>query len=263
MICAGTTDMTWLHRPHIYAALAATAALARAAELLATCGMIYSEKQLGTYRTRGAHLVDQARELGLAKRFFAPPESADDASAGTLWQQPDTRHADTDADTDAASGPCAECPSATGDASADMLWQQPGAGRADTDTGTGGGMFADGGGGQDAESEREREDGRECGCGGDDLYDRLDAMARRIERRLAAGDWLEKTEVDLVDRYLKLMAQLIEMRDRGRAAPARHDSAPPLDELLVRLERAGAGGMHDALRRAAAATGTLFPPPEQ
>jgi hypothetical protein len=89
-------------------------------------------------------------------------------------------------------------------------------------------MFADGGGGQDAEHRQERE--RECGCG---------------------GDWLEKTEVDLVDRYLKLMAQLIEMRDRGRAEPARHDSAPPLDELLVRLERAGDGGMHDALRRAA------------
>ena len=310
MICADTTDMTWLHRPHIYAALAATDDLARAAELLATCGMIYSEKQLGTYRTRGAHLVDQARELGLAERFFAPPESAGDASAGMLWQQPDTDtdadtdtgtgggmpedaasgpcaecpsagtlwqqpgagHADTDTDADAdtgtgrgmpadaASAPCAECPSAADDASADMLWQQPGAGRADTDTGTGGGMFADGGGGQDASRQvAERE--RECGCGGDDLYDRLDAMARRIERRLAAGDWLEKTEVDLVDRYLKLMAQLIEMRDRGRAEPARHDSAPPLDELLVRLERAGAGGMHDALRRAAAATGTLFPPP--
>ena len=87
MICAGTTDMTWLHRPHIYAALAATDDLARAAAMLATCGMIYSEKQLGTYRTRGAHLVDQARELGLAERFFAPPESAD-APASPLPRSP-------------------------------------------------------------------------------------------------------------------------------------------------------------------------------
>ena len=96
-----------------------------------------------------------------------------------------------------------------------------------------------------------------------DIYDRINKMGQRIEERLVRSDWQDKNDVDLVDKYLKLMQMLAEVRSQH---PEDAEEAPPgpaaerqLEEILSRFEQAeDPQKIKDAIRQVAAATGTDF-----
>jgi len=94
-----------------------------------------------------------------------------------------------------------------------------------------------------------------------DIYDRINKMAQRIEERLTKSDWQDKNDVDLVDKYLKLMQVLAEMKSQHQEDA--EESAPgpigelQLEEIFSRLEQAkDRQKIKDTIRQVAAATGT-------
>ncbi len=96
-----------------------------------------------------------------------------------------------------------------------------------------------------------------------DFYERLDKMARLIEDRLGTCDWTDRNDVDLLDKYLKLMQEMAQIRVSER--PDGDEPTPPepdLEEILKRFEQAkDRQQIKDAVRRVAAATGATFEPP--
>lgn len=93
-----------------------------------------------------------------------------------------------------------------------------------------------------------------------DLYERLNRLARQIERRLCESQWEEKSELDLMDKYLKLMQILSKMdSDPEPAADEEEDDASGVEEIFERLEQArDSEQIRKRLRQAAAATGSCF-----
>jgi len=96
-----------------------------------------------------------------------------------------------------------------------------------------------------------------------DIYERINAMARRLEERLINSDWQEKTDVELVDKYLKLMQMLVEVQaerqDDSDQSPDGSNGELGLEEIISRFEQAQERQKtKDAIRQAAAATGTSF-----
>lgn len=101
-----------------------------------------------------------------------------------------------------------------------------------------------------------------------DLYERLNTLARRIERRLCKSQWEEKSELDLMDKYLKLMQLLSDMKSEPEQKDADSDDDPDdeavIEEIFRRLEQANdREKVRQRMRQAAAATGSCFEPAQQ
>ncbi len=108
-----------------------------------------------------------------------------------------------------------------------------------------------------------------------ELPGRLEKLAEHIEEHLNRTTWENKTDVDLVDKYLKLIDLLMavsagendesETEQAGRGASAQAESGgtgvrPALEDILTRFEEANdQATIRDAMRRAAAATGSALP----
>jgi len=100
-----------------------------------------------------------------------------------------------------------------------------------------------------------------------DICDRLDSLARRIEDKLYHSDWQEKVEMDLMDKYLKLMQLLANIRpgeqDSEQPCEAASNDESAIEEIFKRLEQTNdRQEVRDTLRRVAAATGSGFPRPQ-
>ncbi len=94
-----------------------------------------------------------------------------------------------------------------------------------------------------------------------DIYDRINKMAQRIEARLTKSDWQDKNDVDLVDKYLKLMQVLAEAKSQHEQDTEESPPGPAgelqLEEILSRFEQAkNRQKTKDAIRQVAAATGS-------
>lgn len=94
-----------------------------------------------------------------------------------------------------------------------------------------------------------------------DIYDRINKMTQRIEERLIRSDWQDKNDVDLVDKYLKLMQMLAEVKSQHQEEAEESPPGPTgelqLEEIISRLEQAkDRQKTKDAIRQVAAATGT-------
>jgi len=96
-----------------------------------------------------------------------------------------------------------------------------------------------------------------------DIYDRINKMAQRIEERLIRSDWQDKNDVDLVDKYLKLMQMLADVKSQhqedAEESPLGPTGEPQLEEIVSRFEQArDRQEIKKAIRQTAAATGTDF-----
>ena len=105
-----------------------------------------------------------------------------------------------------------------------------------------------------------------------ELQGRLEKLAENIEAQLSRTTWENRTDVDLVDKYLKLMELLVSVssdekhesgeEEQGVAGEASTEAEPGLEEILRRFEEANdQETIRDAVRQAAAATGSDFPEP--
>ena len=93
-----------------------------------------------------------------------------------------------------------------------------------------------------------------------DLYERLNRLARQIEKRLCESQWEEKSELDLMDKYLKLMKLLSKMDSEPEAIEDDDEDADSgIEEIFERLEQAkDTENLRKQLRQAAAASGSCF-----
>ncbi len=99
-----------------------------------------------------------------------------------------------------------------------------------------------------------------------DLYERLNRLARRVEQRLCESRWEEKSELDLMDKYLKLMQILSDMKSEPeeKDADSDDDDEAVIEEIFRRLEQANdREKVRQRMRQAAAATGSCFEPAQQ
>ena len=105
-----------------------------------------------------------------------------------------------------------------------------------------------------------------------ELQGRLEKLAGNIEEHLSRTTWENKTDVDLVDKYLKLLEMLASVssdekhesgeEEQGAAGEPDAEPEPGLEEILRRFEEANdQETIRDAVRQAAAATGSDFPEP--
>jgi len=111
-----------------------------------------------------------------------------------------------------------------------------------------------------------------------ELQQPLQKLAQTIEEQLSRSTWENKIDVDLVDKYLKLMELLVSVSSdethqsaegkpsvAGEPGVAGEPSAAGdvgLDEILTRFEVANdRESIRAAMRQAAAATGSDFPSP--
>lgn len=101
-----------------------------------------------------------------------------------------------------------------------------------------------------------------------DIADRLNRLALRIEAKLASTDWNEKTDVDLVAKYLSVMAALADLEKARKAestnnannatesAGYRAERERQFEEVFKTLEHTeDRDTIKDAIRHIAAATG--------
>ena len=94
-----------------------------------------------------------------------------------------------------------------------------------------------------------------------DIYDRINKMAQRIEERLTKSDWQDKNDVDLLDKYLKLMQMLAQVRlqheEDAEESPPGPTGELQLEEIVSRFEQAkDRQKIKDTIRQVAAATGS-------